>query len=61
MERDRTIKDRGKNEGGKEDATVAVQTGLASLPSHRVAHFGDGCEVKRDENGLLRNLWSGYT
>lgn len=60
MERDRAIEEIGGG-GGKENATAAVQTGLASLPSHRVAHFGHGCEVKRDENGLLRNLWSGYT
>lgn len=54
---------RGKRRegGGKEDAIAAVQTGLASLPSHCVAHLGHECEVKRDENGLLRNLWSGYT
>lgn len=26
----------------KKDATAAVQTGLTSLPSHSVAHFGDG-------------------
>lgn len=54
-------KRRGGGGGGKENATAAVQTGLASLPSHCVAHFGHECEVKRDENGLLRNLWSGYT
>lgn len=50
VKRNRTIGVAGEEgEWGREgeDATAAVQTGLASSLSHRVAHFGDGVRSKK--------------
>lgn len=56
----------GQNDGGERrrgrkggrDRGGANGIGEFAEPPRRTLR---ACEVKRDENGLLRNLWSGYT